>query len=376
VVHNGYSGVDGPAAVGSEFAEACFGTGGSDFGRVQYKVGKLSARIAHAYFPAFDVFRGIGILFVIAAHTPVQSSLLDAIRPIGALGVHMFFALSGFLITFRLLEEFEQTNGIGLPAFYRRRARRILPPALIYLVLLTLLGPGLHVFQTGLQELSASLLFYRNVYQPPMPAAWYTAHFWTLSLEEQFYLFWPSVLVLAGPKRRTTVGLTLGMILSCVLWRIHVQKIDPMANIYRPDLLADHLLWGCLFGLGWRSLEARLSRGVRMWTGLAGIGVATLLIYWQPPYWQPLFALCVAMGFILSADAAQGWAKHLTAFQTLGKASYDCYIWQSLFLPLPLLGLAIPIWQRVPWSYIGIAIVTAGSYLLTFPRRRKVDEVR
>ncbi len=282
----------------------------------------------------------------------------------------MFFALSGFLITFRLLEEFEQTKGIGLRAFYRRRTRRILPPALIYLALLAVLGPGVHVFQTSVSEISASVFFYRNVYQPPMPGAWYTAHFWTLSLEEQFYLFWPSVLVLLGPLRRRTVWVTLGMILTCGLWRVHVQRVDPMANIYRPDLLADHLLWGCLFGLCWRGLEARFSRGARVGAGLAGIGVATFLIYWQPPYWQPFFAFCVALGFIFSADAARRWAARLNAFQTMGKASYDCYIWQSLFLPLPLLGLAMPMWQRVPWSYAGIAAVTAGSYLLTFPRRK------
>ena len=282
----------------------------------------------------------------------------------------MFFALSGFLITFRLLEEFEQAKGIALSAFYRRRARRILPPALIYLALLVLLGPGFHVFQTSFSELSASVFFYRNIYQPPMPGAWYTAHFWTLSLEEQFYLFWPSVLVLLGPRHRRTVWTTLAMILTCALWRARVQGLDPMVNIYRPDLLADHLLWGCLFGLCWRDIEARISSGARMWAGLGGIGVAALLIYWQPPYWQPFFALCVALGFILSADAAQGWAARLTAFQTMGKASYDCYIWQSLFLPLPLIGLVIPVWQRVPWSYAAIALVTAGSYWLTFPRRR------
>jgi len=311
------------------------------------------------------------MLFVIAAHTPVQSNVLDALRPIGALGVHMFFALSGFLITYRLLEEFEQTERIDLRAFYRRRARRILPPAMIYLALLVVLGPGLHLAGTTFPELSASLFFYRNISDPPLPGAWYTAHFWSLSLEEQFYLFWPSVLLLLGPKRLRTVWATLTMILACAVWRIHVQRIDPAANVYRPDLLADHLLWGCLIGLCWRGLEARFSRPQRMWAGLAGIPAAAVLIYRQPPYWQPLFALCVALGFIFSAETAGGWAARLTPFQTLGKASYDCYIWQSLFLPLPLLGLAMPIWQRVPWSYAGIAAVTTASYLLTFPRRKR-----
>jgi hypothetical protein len=146
-----------------------------------------------------------------------------------------------------------------------------------------------------------------------------------------------------------------------------------MANIYRPDLLADHLLWGCLFGLCWRDLEVRFPRGLRVGAGIVGIAGATLLIYWQPPYWQPFFAFCVALGFIFSADAAKGWAARLTPIQTMGKASYDCYIWQSFFLPLPLMGLAIPMWQRLPWSYLGIAIMTSASYLLTFPRRRRLS---
>ena len=313
------------------------------------------------------------MLFVVAAHTPVQSSLLDAIRPLGVLGVHMFFALSGFLITYRLLEEFEQTGGIDLRAFYRRRARRILPPAGIYLSVLAVLGPGLHVLRTRFQELWASLFFYRNVYQPPLPDSWYTGHFWSLSLEEQFYLFWPSVLVLAGPRRRRTVWITLATIMVCALWRIYVQSVEPGANIYRPDLLADHLLWGCLLGLCWRDAETLCSRQARMWVGVAAIPAAGILMYSQPPYWQPFFALCVALGFILSAEAARGWSGRLGPLQTIGKASYDCYIWQSLFLPLPLLGLAMPLWQRLPWSFAGIALVTAASYLLTFPRRRTIS---
>ncbi len=323
--------------------------------------------VRHAYFPAFDVFRGIGILFVVAAHTPVQSRALDAIRPLGALGVHMFFALSGFLITYRLLEEFEQTGAVSLAAFYRRRARRILPPAAIYLALLAMLGPALHLLPSSMPELAASLFFYRNLYQPPLPGAWYTAHFWSLSLEEQFYLFWPSLLVLLGPARRRTVAVGLAIIAACATWRTFAA---PDANIYRPDLLADHLLWGCVVGLLWKDVNARFIPHARTVLGLAGIGLAAALIYTQPRYWQGLFAFSVAAGFILSAESARGWAAKLPAFQTLGKASYDCYIWQSLFLPLPWIGLSVPFAQRLPWSYLAIAALTAASYRLTFPRRR------
>lgn len=333
------------------------------------------ARVSHAFFPGFDAFRGIGILFVLLAHTPTRSAVVGALRPIGALGVHMFFALSGFLITYRLIEEHEQRGRISLASFYRRRIRRILPPAVIYLATLFLLGPVLHVLPSSPKEIAAALLFYRNVYQPPIPAAWYTAHFWSLSLEEQFYLFWPVLLVILGAHRRRATWAALAIILATSLWRIHVYHVDPAADMYRPDLLADHLLWGCVIGLNWKRMP-RMRTSTRMWFGYFGISEATYLIYRQPPYWQPFFAFWVAFGFIFAADAVGDWASRRMVFRKLGEASYDIYIWQSLFLPLPFAALALPFPQRIPWGYFFIAAVAGGSFLLTFPRRRvKAEKV-
>jgi peptidoglycan/LPS O-acetylase OafA/YrhL len=324
-------------------------------------------KVSHQYFPAFDIFRGIGILFVVLAHTPTQGDVLAPIRPIGALGVHMFFALSGFLITYRFLEEREQTGRIDLRAFYRRRVRRILPPALIYLAALAVMGPWLRLLPVKLDEIWASLFFYRNL----VNGGWYTGHFWSLSLEEQFYLFWPVLLVMAGTRARMAA---IFVIAATAVWRVYVFSANPQANIYRPDLLADHLLWGCVIGLSWKQV-LRVPAGLRIVLGVAGIAAATVLIYLQPRFWQPLFALCVAVGFILAAVAAEGWSARLTPFQKLGEASYDCYIWQSLFLPLPFAAMALPFAQRVPWSYVFIAVVTAASFWLTFPKRRRVGVV-
>jgi len=334
-------------------------------------VATRSPRISHAFFPGFDVFRGIGILFVLLAHTPTRNPIAGALRPLGALGVHMFFALSGFLITYRLVEEHAQTGRISLASFYMRRVRRILPPAVIYLAVLSILGPVLHWLPSSPKEIAAALLFWRNIYQPPLPAAWYTSHFWSLSLEEQFYFFWPTVLFLLGPHRRRATWAATGIILATSLWRVYLLHIDPSANMYRPHLLADHLLWGCVIGLNWSRL--RLPAATRAWLGFVGMGAATFLIYRQPPFWQPFFAFCVAFGFILAADAIESWASRRMIFRKLGEASYDIYIWQSLFLPLPLAGMALPLAQRIPWGYFSIAIVAGGSFLLTFPRRRKQE---
>jgi peptidoglycan/LPS O-acetylase OafA/YrhL len=321
-------------------------------------------RVSHTYFPAFDVFRGIGILFVVLAHTPTRNDVLAPIRPIGALGVHMFFALSGFLITYRFMEEQEQTGRIDLVAFYRRRVRRILPPAIIYLAVLAVLGPWLHLLPASLNEIAASLFFYRNIFQ----GGWYTGHFWSLSLEEQFYLAWPVILVALGISRARIAAILI--IAATVIWRIHVFSVDPAANIYRPDLLADHLLWGCLVALMWRQVLS-IPPAARIAIGFLGIAAAAVLIYWQPRFWQPVFAFSVAAGFILSAAAAQSWSAKLKPLQKLGEASYDCYIWQSIFLPLPFAAMALPFAQRLPWSYLFIAAVTTASFWLTFPRRRR-----
>jgi peptidoglycan/LPS O-acetylase OafA/YrhL len=336
-------------------------------------------KVIHTYFPAFDVFRGVGILCVILTHTPIVNSFYEAARPMGSLAVHMFFALSGFLITYRLVEEEKQTGRVSLLQFYKRRARRLLPPAVIYFSTLAILGPGLKILQTSWKEIGASLFFFRNLYRPELPGPWYTAHFWTLSLEEQFYLFWPIVLVLLGPRTARARWVALSIIAATIVWRGYVFSVNPTANVYRPDLLADHLLWGSLLGLIWPRVRELSSRRFRIVAGFAGVLGATLLLYMQPPFWQPFFAFLVAIGFVSLADSMRKCEGPWVVLQTIGVASYDCYIWQSLFLPLAWVGLpeaTAPVlgWaQRVPISYVLIAAVTTASVMLTSPRRRKAQ---
>jgi peptidoglycan/LPS O-acetylase OafA/YrhL len=339
---------------------------------LRYHRPSVPARITHSYFPGFDVFRAFGILAVLLAHTPSHNPIVEALRPLGALGVHMFFALSGFLITNRLVEEYSQTGHISLSRFYKRRIRRILPPAIIYLSILTLLGPILHLLPSTFKEIAAALLFWRNVYRPPVPASWYTAHFWSLSIEEQFYLFWPTILFILGPLRRRATIAGLAIILATTIWRIHVLHLDPSANPYRPDLLADHLVWGCVIGLNWKTIQRIVNVRTRTWLGYLAIAAATALLYLQPPYWQPFFAMFAGIGFTFAADAMRDWAARQKILGTIGEASYDIYIWQSLFLPLPMMGLALPFAQRIPWGYFFIALTAGASFLLTFPRRMKL----
>ncbi len=172
---------------------------------------------------------------------------------------YVFFALSGFFdyVAPAFVEEFEQTGRIDLRAFYRRRVRRILPPAIIYLAALATMGPGLRWLPVSWGELAASLFFYRNVVQ----GGWYTGHFWSLSLEEQFLSGVAGFTRSRWGSSRARWA-AIAMIAATAVWRVHVFSVDPGANIYRPDLLADHLLWGCLIALVWNRVVSTRA-GVR-----------------------------------------------------------------------------------------------------------------
>src|SRR5580704_3843554 len=153
------------------------------------------------HIPTLDGWRALAILLVIAHHAGTafygeKEYYASSPTRFGIWGVPVFFGLSGILITKLLLEEFDRTGAISLKNFYIRRAFRILPPASLYVLCVAALG--LVVSRT---EFVGSLLFFRN-YLPDSIAGLYTAHFWSLAVEEHFYLIWPGLLVWLGVRRR------------------------------------------------------------------------------------------------------------------------------------------------------------------------------
>src|SRR5207244_737970 len=129
-------------------------------------------------------------------------SLAASIMPYlanGGLGVHVFFVLSGFLITHLLRREVQKTGAVDLLAFYMRRVLRIFPALYTYLLTLTVLAV-LGVITTSPGELVRAGTFFTNyaflITRESAGGYWFVGHFWTLSLEEQFYLFWPLIILL------------------------------------------------------------------------------------------------------------------------------------------------------------------------------------
>ncbi len=150
--------------------------------------------LGRRYFGSLDGLRCLCILAVIWHHSP----LMDPASPVqlltrGFVGVDMFFVLSGFLITTLLLREERDSGTISLPAFYWRRALRILPAYLLLLTAMSLYWIGVKGQHELLPLVPYYLLFLANFLPEQIPLMSVT---WSLSVEEQFYLLWPLTMLL------------------------------------------------------------------------------------------------------------------------------------------------------------------------------------
>lgn len=138
--------------------------------------------------PSLDGLRAISIAVVMVGHLAKWKHVsLPLLSPYGALGVHVFFVLSGYLITNLLLREQERTSAISLSDFYVRRAFRIFPAAFVFLGVVV----ALYWRERHWTHVAAAVFYVANmdIWRP-----WIFGHLWSLSIEEQFYLLWPLAL--------------------------------------------------------------------------------------------------------------------------------------------------------------------------------------
>ena len=178
------------------------------------------------YIPALDGLRAFAVLAVIAYHMRMPWA------PGGLLGVTVFFVLSGYLITSLLLIEYDDTGKIDLPHFWLRRIRRLVPAIVLVIVctavLCTLFN---HALLTKMRpDVLPSLLFFNNWWQIFHDVSYFEAlgapsplaHFWSLAIEEQFYLVWPVALFAA-----LKLGAKKGTVRNAVLWRWRCCSTPP-----------------------------------------------------------------------------------------------------------------------------------------------------
>jgi|JI10StandDraft_1071094.scaffolds.fasta_scaffold25631_8 peptidoglycan/LPS O-acetylase OafA/YrhL len=346
-----------------------------------------------------DGLRAAAILLVVLWHcatlTRFPQAALGPLLPLvsaGWAGVDLFFALSGFLITRLILQEEETRGGpIDLKAFYARRALRILPA--FYLVLgLNLLGTRWQVLAPAVGETSGgplewvSLLTYWSNYffihfeaRNPAPAL---LLFWSLCVEEHFYLLWPFFLrVVRRPAAR--IGLGLGLCLLFLVARL-ASPLGAGAVQTLSHLRMDSILWGAIGALGFESLRSgvRWPRLVLMLlSGLIATLFATGFLSGSPGRFQQAVGLsfvalfCTALVVYVAARPASRLTSLLDVppLRAIGRVSYGMYLlhMQAIVLATALVvrfdrTASIQVFSGVALLAIGMTYAAASLMYVTF----------
>lgn len=321
---------------------------------------KLSNRI-----PSLDGLRTISIALVIIGHW-LHVLGYGSAGNLGNLGVRVFFVISGFLITGLLLKELEKTSGVNLLKFYFRRTLRIFPPFYFYLLvifLLSLLG-FIYVPLKSFLYSSAYLSDYAN------PSNWLLGHTWSLAVEEQFYLLFPTVLLILG-IRKTKILLIL-VVLASPFIRVADFKVfgsEPIWVIKGFHANMDALAIGCLLALFYKRLHQNaFYRRILKSKIVFALPFVILLANWQSDHplvylgasfslINLLTAVCIDWA-VTNYDSAFGKVLNSAPFVTLGMMSYSIYLWQQPFFNPDNPGF----WTETPYNFIGLALMTLISY--------------
>jgi peptidoglycan/LPS O-acetylase OafA/YrhL len=329
------------------------------------------------YLPTLDGWRAVAITLVLIDHA-FNSTVCAAGSyrwcnrfMVGQTGVNLFFGISGFLICTRLLQEFERTRTISLRGFYVRRTFRILPAALAYLAVITGLALARQIAVSP-TELTASLLFYRNYVGPE--AGFYTTHFWSLSMEEQFYLVWPTVLlVLVALPRRWAVACTVTLAAGVAVWRQAAVMHD--LTVYgqltrgfflRTHVRADGLLLGAALALALRPRSRWLERvPLWAWCGLAGLYVMVVAHFGlRPTIWESALVPLLIAWTAAHPSALPARILEWPAIRWLGRLSYGIYIWQQFFFPPADIAAPLRWLQEWPLALPAALLCAAASFYL------------
>src|SRR2546423_3295428 len=319
------------------------------------------------YIPTLDGWRTIAVLLVIGYHGTPPTAPWFAVFNYGHHGVNIFFGISGFLICSRLLDEEARFGRISLKRFYLRRAFRILPPAFLYIFFINLMAALAYMTQPTPLESFASCFFFRNLL-PEGSSTSYTGHYWSLAVEEHFYLLWPALLILFRSKR--ALWLTPLIAMGFEVWRevdaaYGLTQPTGMLMYQRTDRCLDGLFWGCALALlihraGWRERLRRLTV-MPVWLGC----VAALVAVWTipPPYSGPMASMPIPLGLIgtvLHPQTVVGRLLESKPMAWLGRLSYSIYLWQSaLFVGRYQAPTDFQVW---PANIISLLAIAAASY--------------
>ncbi|MCL2788140.1 MAG: acyltransferase [Micrococcales bacterium] len=322
--------------------------------------------------------RAVAIGSVVAFHGLAQ------FFPGGFVGVDVFFVISGFLITGVILREVEASGRLSLARFWSRRAKRLLPASAVVLAFSAvvsavwlprtqgrifggdIVGAAGYVVNWRLAGRSVDYLAEGIATSP-------VQHYWSLAVEEQFYVLWPLLIVAAvwlakktGGRLRPVLGATIGVVTAGSLATSILETASAPASAF---FVTHTRMWelglGALAALGAEQL-ARIPQRVAAATGMVGL-VAVVGSIWvfgpttTWPSWRPALPCLGAAAVIIAGlqpGGPAGWLCSRRPLVWLGGLSYSLYLWHW-----PFLVAALSIWpdvgRRVPALAVSAAIIPA-----------------
>jgi peptidoglycan/LPS O-acetylase OafA/YrhL len=337
--------------------------------------------------PCLDGLRAFSIALVLLAHaaaaprlTGVWETIYHGISPCAATGVNLFFVISGYLITSLLKSEHERTGRIDILSFYYRRTRRIFPTFYSYLLLIAILWAAAAIWITPEQMLRAATFTWnlsRGRLETEAPDGWFLFHFWSLAYEEQFYLVWPTLLLVLTARRAFWFPLAWLLLAPVVRLAIVLARHPDVHDLGFLDLLPsyDFLMIGSLAAL-WQD-SARFASFPRKLHGAVPFACAFFLLVLAPYlrhcsfhhllfgyYYVVLEPICdglcitVVLLWLVSHPGSRAgrWLEHPVVVH-VGLLSFSLYIWQQLFLT--------PVWhvgRMFPWNLVLVFAVAEISY--------------
>ena len=306
--------------------------------------------------PQIQALRAFAAILVVIYHAGITSG--------GYIGVDIFYVISGYLITGLLLRELDKTGTLGLRAFYLRRVKRLLPTSFFVLFITAItawyLYPssmradlGKDIAAAGIYISNYLFAFWQMDYQNLSAIPPVVIHYWSLAVEEQFYLFWPFIILALykkGGRRRVGQGV-VAISIASFLFSLYQTSVEPIWAFYSLPTRAWELGVGAL--LLYIPARIKFSQNY-LWIALALFIYGTFIFRDSTPF-PGTAALVPVFATAISVAAVHSWPKILNrvgthrVIQWLGEISYPLYLWHwpLLVIPAVYLGRGLHIYEKL-----------------------------